>query len=181
MPFSISDFRSQGLSGGGARPNLFEVQITKVGQGALTADLQGKNFTFLCKGAAIPAQTIGTIDVAYFGRTIKVPGNKVFDNWTVTVTNDEDFSLRNAIENWMATMNSHQGNLSVVAPNDLLGEAVVRQFSRAGATIGTWEFKIIFPVNVSEIALDWATNDTIEEFTIEWAYDYWLHSPAAVA
>jgi hypothetical protein len=61
MPFSISDFRSQGLSGGGARPNLFEVQITKVGQGALTADLQGKNFTFLCKGAAIPAQTIGTI------------------------------------------------------------------------------------------------------------------------
>ena len=58
---------------------------------------------------------------------------------------------------------------------------MVRQFSRAGATIGTWEFKNIFPVNVSEIALDWATNDTIEEFTIEWAYDYWLHSPAAVA
>jgi len=181
MPFSISNFRAQGLKDGGARPNLFEVQITKVGQGALTAALQGKPFTFLCKAAAIPAQTIATIDVPYFGRSIKVPGNKTFDNWTVTVTNDEDFALRNAAENWMAVMNSHQGNLSVVAPNDMLGEAKVTQFTRAGASIGQWEFKNIFPVNVSEIALDWSTNDTIEEFTIEWAYDYWTHSPAAAA
>ena len=92
----------------------------------------------------------------------------------------KDFALRNAAENWMATMNSHQGNISAVAPNDMLGEATVKQFTRAGNTVGTWEFKNIFPVNVSEIALDWSTNDTIEEFTIEWAYDYWTHSPAAL-
>ena len=82
MAFSISTFRSSGMNQGGARPNLFEVFIA--GQ-ALPA-----NFRYLCKIATIPPSTMGVVEVPYFGRMVKVPGNRTFDNLSVTVINDED-------------------------------------------------------------------------------------------
>ena len=81
MAFTISEFRGKALNNAGARANLFDVSMT----GPTAAGLNTSEFTFACKAAAIPAMTVTTIDVPYFGRTIKVPGNKTFDNWTVTV------------------------------------------------------------------------------------------------
>ena len=40
-------------------------------------------------------------------------------------------------------------------------------------------FVNIFPVSISEIALEWGSNDTIEEFTVEFGYDYWTHAEAS--
>ena len=33
----------------------------------------------------------------------------------------------------------------------------------------------MFPVSVGEITLGWDANDAVEEFTVEFAYDYWTH------
>ena len=96
MAFTIDKFRTNALAKGGARANLFDVTMT----GASAAGLNASEFTFACKAAAIPAMTVATIDVPYFGRTIKVPGNKTFDNWSVTIINDEGFAIRNGIEKW---------------------------------------------------------------------------------
>ena len=102
MAFSINTFRSNALNNAGARANLFDVTMT----GATVAGLNASEFTFACKAAQIPPMAVGTIDVPYFGRVIKVPGNKTFDNWTVTVINDEEFLIRNAMEKWIAAMGS---------------------------------------------------------------------------
>ena len=40
---------------------------------------------------------------------------------------------------------------------------------------GAWTFENIFPVSLGEIALDWGSNGAIEEYTVEFAYDYWSH------
>ena len=170
MAFSISTFRSSGMNQGGARPNLFEVLI--VGQ-AIPA-----NFRYLCKIATIPPSTMGVVEVPYFGRMVKVPGNRTFDNLSVTVINDEDMMVRNAIENWMNRMNTHVGNVSE-DPNGLFAEMTISHYSREGGTsaIGgaSWNFTNCFPVALGEIGLDWGSNDTIEEFTIDFAFDYWIH------
>ena len=71
-------------------------------------------FTFACKAAAIPAMTVGVVEVPYFGRVVKVPGNKTFDNWTVTIINDEGFHIRNGMEKWMAAMGTHEGNIATI-------------------------------------------------------------------
>ena len=94
MAFTISEFRGKALNNAGARANLFDVTMT----GASAAGLNASEFTFACKAAAIPAMTVATVDVPYFGRVVKVPGNKTFENWTVTVINDEEFLIRNAME-----------------------------------------------------------------------------------
>tara|TARA_Y100000310_G_C20310237_1_gene635903 strand:- start:107 stop:637 length:531 start_codon:yes stop_codon:yes gene_type:complete len=170
MAFSINSFRSTGLTGAGARPNLFECGIT--GQGVPA------NFRYLCKIASIPPSTMGVVEVPYFGRMVKIPGNRTFDNLSVTVLNDENMAVRNAIESWMNKMNSHVANVAT-DPSTLFAVMSIKHFARGGgdgAISGAeWKFVNCFPVALGEIGLDWGSNDAIEEFTIDFAYDYWTH------
>ena len=179
MAFRIAEFRGKALTNAGARANLFDVKMT----GPTVAGLSTDEFTFACKATSVPPMAIGTIEVPYFGRTVKVPGNKTFDNWSVTIINDEGFEIRNSMEKWMAAMGTHIGNVATIGANftaagcNLYGDATVTHFDKTGTkTIPEYKFTNIFPVNLSEIALAWDANDAIEEFTCEFAYDYWTHT-----
>jgi hypothetical protein len=77
---TISQFKSA-LIGGGARPNLFEVELTTLPGGI---DWDADNFRYMCKAAALPAQNIASIDVPFRGRIFKVAGDRTIDTWTVT-------------------------------------------------------------------------------------------------
>ena len=113
-----------------------------------------------------------------------MPGNKTFDNWSVTIINDEEFLIRNAMEKWMAAMGSHEGNIATIgntfgaSGGTLFGQATVKHYSKGGAALSQAEYKFvnIFPVSIAEIPLSWDANDAIEEFTVEFAYDYWTHT-----
>ena len=54
---SISQFKAA-LIGGGARPNLFEVELTTLPAG-ITWDAD--NFRYMCKAAQLPASTMSLI------------------------------------------------------------------------------------------------------------------------
>jgi hypothetical protein len=95
MAFNVNELRSQ-LTLGGAKPTLFQVQLANPVNSA--GDLK---LPFMCKAASLPASTLGTVSVPYFGRTIKLAGDRTFEEWEVTIINDEDFLVKNAIEEWM--------------------------------------------------------------------------------
>ena len=105
MALNINEIRSQ-LALGGARPTLFQVIMNNPVNAA--GDVK---IPFMVKGSQIPASSIGTIEVPYFGRKIKIAGDRTFAEWSVTVINDEDFLIRNSMEEWMQNINSHLGNL----------------------------------------------------------------------
>ena len=169
MSFQINKFRT-GLKGGIARPNLFEVNISV----PTTVPLDTTIFPFQCKLATIPPSTMGVIEVPYFGRMIKIPGNRTFDNLSLTVINDEGFLIRDAVENWMELMNHHRDNKSSATMVDIQADISVKHFKVDGTASGDpWTFVDAFPVSLGEISLDWGSNDTAEEFSIDFAYDYW--------
>jgi hypothetical protein len=172
MAFAIDGFRSQ-LTGGGARSNLFECEITNPFGGA-------EKFTFMAKAAQLPGDTLGVIEVPYFGRTMKIAGNRTFAEWTVTVINDEDFAVRNGMERWMAAINSHIANVQVLPTLTQKTIGSVTQFSKDGQAIKTYRFMGIFPADISPIDVAWDSNDTIEEFTVTFQYDYWIDEANAV-
>ena len=180
MAFTIDKFRSGALAAGGARANLFQVVVSDI-DATLMSAAGVKEFTFACKAAAIPAMAVGVVEVPYFGRVVKVPGNKTFDNWSVTIINDEGFAIRSGFEKWVSSMGTHIGNVqssaSSALESGLYGAAEVTHFGKTGATdiLAVYNFVNIFPVSVSEITLGWDANDAIEEFTVEFAYDYWTH------
>lgn len=189
MPFNVSTFASQGLPYGGARASLFEVYMTL--PGAINESAAESQFRFVCKASTLPSSTVGQVEVPYFGRKIKLSGNRTFENWSVTVINDEDFIVRHAFEKWSAFINSHENNLRNAGVNAEVGlgsyrtEATVYHYAKTsvlggGGTIGdnaiptrAYTFTNIFPINISTIDVNWETTDAIEEFTVEFAYDYW--------
>jgi len=169
MAFSIGDIKGH-LKLGGARPSLFEVILTTPG------GVDGVNsFQYMCRAAQMPASTLGMIEVPYFGRKIKIAGDRTFAEWTVTVIQDEDMSIRNSMEQWSNKINTHVGNKRVFGANanEYKSNATVTHFGKTGNRIRSYTFNGLFPTEISPIDLDWNTTHTLEEFTVTFQYDHW--------
>ena len=191
---TITGFKER-LAGGGARPNLFEVEIPSFPEPlqnlwSTGAGQEVETFKFLCKTAALPASNVSPIDVPFRGRILKVAGDRTFDVWNVTVINDEDFKLRTAFELWMNNISKLENNTGATNPTSYMTDAYVHQLGRGAGTINsttnsestngtaitplrTYKFYDIFPTNVSEIALSYDSSDTIEEYNVEFQVQWW--------
>jgi hypothetical protein len=174
MAFNVSEFRAN-MIGDGARPNLFQVELTfpTIAQNGVAA---AQATTFQAKSAQLPGSTIGVAPLYYFGRELKFAGNRTFTDWTITIIEDENFTVRNSMESWLNAINSHAGNIRNPAANELPGytvDAFVTQFSKTGDSLKKYRFVGLFPLDVAPIDLDWGTNDTIEEYAVTFAYQWW--------
>ena len=175
--FSVTKLKSS-LIKGGARPSLFQVELLfPQVAGIKQPTIKSK---FLVKGATIPASTIGTHDVYFHGRAVRVAGDRTFDTWETTIINDEDYGIRIAIEQWMDLIAEHKLNIRNTKLKTKEGEAAdykqslkVTQFSKSGRDIHHYHFLGAFPTALSTIALDWGTQE-IEEYTCTWTYDRWM-------
>ena len=181
---NITNFRDR-LVGGGARPNLFEVNIELpdgvIGQADYRDDVR-----FMVKAAEIPAANIGNIPVPFRGRVLPVAGDRTFDPWTVTVINDSKFNIRDAMEQWSNKINDLQFDVGDISPSNYQTKAEVFQLSRGGKTssasstggetinvLRTYNFEGIYPSVVSSIPLDYGATDSIEQFQVTFNYLFW--------
>ena len=186
---TLRDFKSK-LAGGGARPNLFEASINSFPTAIQDAwdnssEAEGGAFKFLCKSTALPASNLGSIEIPFRGRTLKVAGDRTFDDWTVTIINDEDFRLRTAFERWSNVMSQLDDATGVTNPTSYMTDAFIQQLGR-GPEVGaatnnggnssilrSYKFFDVFPVTVGEIALSYDTTDALEEFDVTFRYQYY--------
>ena len=168
---SISDFKSR-LTGGGARPNLFEVELAFPNAVAVENDVLQKS-RFLVKAAALPASTVAPVEVPFRGRILKIAGDRTFETWTITVINDVDFVVRSAFEKWMNVINKLDDGTGLTNPDEYQKDAMVHQLDRDAGILRSYKFWDIFPTNISTIDLNYETTDTLEEFTVEMQVQWW--------
>lgn len=172
MAFNINEMKSQ-LTYGGAKSALFQVQILNPINGI--ADVK---VPFMVQAANLPESTLGTIEVPYFGRKLKMAGDRTFNPWTVTVINDEDFLIRNAMEGWMNAINSHTGNLRLTggaSPSLYKTQAQITQYAKTGEELRIYQFNGLYPSDIAAISMDW-NNEGIETFDVTFQYDWWTVS-----
>ena len=167
----ITDFKSK-MSGGGARANLFEVVLSFPDSAPTDTNTLDK-IRFLVKTAALPASTIGPVNVPFRGRILKLAGDRTFESWTVTVINDTDFSIRSALENWSNSINRVSDATGATDPALYQADAFVYQLDHDGSALRAYHMYDIFPTNIAQIALSYETTDTIEEFTCEFQVQWW--------
>jgi len=167
----ITDFKSK-LSGGGARANLFEVVLSFPDSAPTDTNVLDKS-RFLIKTAALPASTIGPVNVPFRGRILKLAGDRTFEAWNVTVINDTDFAIRSALENWINSINRVSDATGSTDPALYQADAFVYQLDRNGETLRAYHMYDIFPTNLAQIALSTETTDAIEEFTCEFQVQWW--------
>ena len=194
---NIIDFKTR--LKGGVRPNLYQVSIPfpdasfALGRQNSDTDLTSQA-KFLCRSAQIPAATQGLIEVPFRGRFLKIPGDRTFDAWTATFYNTADFDLRAAFEQWinignktdeaLGTMNfggdaygGYFRDIKIVQLDknvDSAGLTAVQtgaaedpnRVLRVYRLVGAW------PTSVGAINLAYDSNDQIEEFDVEFQYQY---------
>ena len=163
----VDDFKSK-LRGGGARPNLFKATINYPGY----ADGDPELTSFLCEAAQLPGSTIGVIPVPFRGRQLKIAGDRIFENWTVSIINDTDFAVRNSIERWMNGINAHSENTGIASPILYEADLFIEQLDRDGQSIKKYVFRGAFPSAIGAIAVNYNLNDEIERFDVTFEYQY---------
>ena len=176
MSFSVVDFKKQ-MSNDGARPNLFEVSLNHSASEFFSVD---DNDKFMIRATSIPGATIGAVTVPYFGREVKFAGNRTFGDVTLTIINDEDLGVREAFEYWMEALSANEGNDRVLASRNGSGApkyfatTTIKPLSKFDEKpVASYTLENSFPTDLSEITLDWGDNDSIAEFTVTMAYDFY--------
>lgn len=181
MSFDPGTFRAQ-LSGSGARPTLFDLTFVFPAIVA-NAGSAGQLVTYMCSSATKPAGTLGLITIPYFGRDLKYPGDRTFATWSITIINDENFSVHDAFLNWSNIINSFAGNIrssAAATPTTYMADVLVNQYSKIGGSpIKQWKLVGMWPKNVGEIQLSWGPKDTVEEFNVDLEYQ-WFEDDSGV-
>jgi hypothetical protein len=158
----------------GVRPNMFQVDITFPD----SVDADQTLVSYMCKSAVLPASNIGVIEVPFRGRTVKIAGDRTFDNWSATFINDKEMKSRSYFEQWINQINSHKENTAnIIDPTSYGRSVVIRQLEKdnspAGDELRSYKLWYAFPISTSAIDLAYDSNDQIEEFSVEFQYSYW--------
>ena len=184
---SIDSFKSR-LVSGGARPNLFEVEMDfPSGVGIFDEEIENTTHRIMIKGAQLPASNIQEVIVPFRGRQLKVAGDRRFDPWTITVINDGDFKLREAFERWANFIIKVSDGSGTINPTDYFADWVVNQLGRADTDLNTrgdqsgatlpvlrrYKMHGCWPSQVSPIELSYDTADVIEEFQVTLQVQWW--------
>ena len=175
MAFSLSTFQGA-LASGGARPSLFELQISAVPNGVTLSNLT--DIKFFCNVSALPPLTVTPIERQYFGRTVKIPGDMVFGDLSTTIIMTEGGNERSELEIWMNEINgtiSNEMNSGHNTSNGFAGTVKLHQYGKDDSTspIHTIEFVDCWPSTIGEIALSYDTASDIEQFDVTWTYNYY--------
>ena len=169
---NVSSFLTQVKQG--VRPNMFQVDITFPG----SVEADQTLVSYMCKSAALPASNVGVIEVPFRGRTVKIAGDRTFDNWSATFINDKEMKSRAYFEQWLNQINTHKANTGAIQDPTAYGRSVViRQLEKdnspAGSELRSYKLWYAFPISTSAIDLAYDSNDQIEEFSVEFQYSYW--------
>ena len=173
-PKALGVLEFQSRIKGAVRPNLFSVTHNFPSGINIEDGLE----TYMCKSAALPASTVGTVELPFRGRVIKVPGDRTFESWTATFYMDDAFKLRGAYEKWIELTNTVDANTASASMEAVLQDITVTQMDKFNGSATQFkdirQYKLVkgFPVSVSQVSLAYDNNDSYEEFDVEFAYQY---------
>jgi len=200
MGINVTALRNR-LVGGGARPSLFFATIyfpTNVQAALDSLGFDTQDISFFIKASSIPESTLGEITKTFLGRDVKLPSiDRTFAPWSVTILNDENYKIRHFFEAWIeyispgASIFEAQSGFGSTAGDNVYGQMQVHQLQKDGGIsthtgnpggpyLASYYFKDAFPTSVDQITLSWDDKDTIEEFTVTFAYQYWVKSPSTL-
>ena len=159
---SINQFKAN-LIGGGPRNNRFEVFIPRT----------GNKIQFLCNSAALPGQTITEIETKYKGLTVKIAGDRTFEDWAVKIYNDTEFSARTAVENWMQEIvPMDSSTVSSTGFEYMVDKATISQLGRDDKVLATYEFYNMWPKTLGSIEMDSTGGDALTTTDVTFSYSH---------
>ena len=154
-----------------ARPNLFKVTIN-FPLACENATEATRRSTLLTFQGTIPASSIQDIEIQFRGKPYHEAGERIFQPWQCQIYNDVNFTVRGALESWVANTRSPDTTDGTALPIDYKSTITVEQLNRAGETTRTYFLYGAYPTEVQDIQLEYSQGQTIEEYGVSFTYDY---------
>jgi hypothetical protein len=176
MPFDLNTFVTQGLIYGGARTSKFDVQATlpaiPIASAIDPTSIQKLQFT--CYAASIPSFQVGEVLIPYFGRKIKSAGDRVWNDWRISIQLDEDYNTRAMFEAWNNSINRLEANImqpSMDGSEGYKSDWTITHYGKDGTSIRAYTLQGAWPRVLGPITLDWNGTDRISEYEVEVPFD----------
>ena len=165
--FKISEFREK--IGAVARPNLFNVSISKSGA--------PDTFSFRCESTSIPGKSIATIDDIGSGPSLKIPYDVTYNDIDLNIICSQDMKERKFFEDWMDDIVNHQGIMSFYNTYAKGVKLTVEQLDENGFIILSYDLYDVYPISISPMNLSWEETNTYQRFSVTLNYRYHKLNP----
>lgn len=152
-----------------ARPTLFQVTCS----GSIIQSLNVPLMQFTCKSAQLPEDTVGKIDVPFYGRKIPFAGDRTYSDWQTTIIMDKDYTLYKQLWSWKQKWNAGNDNVAVSANmNDFKADCNIIAYDAMGLPVLNMKLVGAFPYQVQPLDLSWENTDTTADLNVTWFFDY---------
>tara|TARA_R100000008_G_C3574901_1_gene164589 strand:- start:538 stop:1038 length:501 start_codon:yes stop_codon:yes gene_type:complete len=161
---ALSNILDAATEGGFAKPSLYEV--TPGGRVSVSQ--------FLIKSAQLPAATLNTIEIPYRGRKVKIPSNRTFEPWNITVTYAVgDTDIRADFQNWIDAIQSPKAdNDNLAAWGEDWSVSLLDPVTKTPMTGSEFTLIGCYPSEIGTVSLDTETTDSLAEFSATIYYSY---------
>lgn len=126
--------------------------------------------SLLARTTTTPSSTLGVIEVGWGGRTLPVPGDRTFEEFTVGFIGVNDFNVRNAFERWSEAINGSATNTGLTALDDFMRDIQLDLMDVNDNITKTYILKDAYPTIVSGMDMDSGAMDSYAEFQVTFRY-----------
>lgn len=165
MSQSLSNFI--GGFNGGLRTNRFIVNSPKI----------SGDQPFHIRAASLPAVNTTVLQIPHRGRVFKMPGQRTYEPWTITVLDDTaNKNFWRTFYDWANTIQNHvsnQSNASNFDFTDQMTTFTVKQLDFNGNNM-TKQVVLnrVWPSNIGEIRFSADEAESLSSFTVQLEYQY---------
>ena len=164
----MKDILDKVTKGGMAYTNLFKVLVEGGPATQLSAALE-----FRAKGSQLPSSELGVMEVPYRGRKLKVPSQRSFAEWTVTIMETKNMEVRTMLEEWMEKLDGAETGTR--DPTNL-AKIKVSMLDPKNLSANTITFVLwgAFPSAIGSVELSYDEQTAPLEYQVTFQYSYHL-------
>jgi len=171
-----------GLSGGGSiftNPTdaiikgaeagaLAGVDVAGMQIGTMSKKMSMADIPFYVKSSSLPSSSFEDMTSTWMGNTFKVPGNKTYEDWTVTFNLDSEGYILKKFHDWQKMMRDPISNMQS-KPSSLMVNQEAYLLNSTGNTISVYKLYYAWPKSIGQVSLDYGSN---EVSTVDVTFSY---------
>lgn len=150
-----------------AKTNMYKLIFRQGGDGSAIIP---SGLEIRAKGAQLPTSDIGVMEIPYKGRKIKIPAERSFAEWTVTIMETAEMGVRKSLEKWMSVMDAEdQVKRNTASLCNI--EVVLLKPDNESPSI-TYELFGAFPSSIASVDLSFDEQTAPLEYSVTFQYSY---------
>lgn len=163
----ISQLRTA-IKSGLQRSNRWRVLVNFPSYSGTNAD--GQQASLLARTTNTPSGTVGVIDLSWGGRMLPIPGDRTYEEFTVTFIAVNDMNVYNAFQKWSENINGSDSNRGLTNLDDIMNDVTLDLMNVNDEVTKTFVLHDAWPAVVGQMSMDSGEMDGYSQFDVVFRY-----------